>query len=244
MSRGRVKANKVLVKVWLFVLFFLPITTWLGFWQLERAEQKHDLLAEREQQSDAMPQSYKAGMPIKRFKLYELAGRYLDESFLLDNRQRQGTVGYELLSLFQLESGDKLLVNRGWLAAPKYRSEEPDFSTLKANARLVGYFYWSDKPLPESSADKEILDWKAVRVQSIPWLDLNNQFGGMAESVEFRLASEQQAGAQNISWKYAAVSPQKHKGYAVQWFAMAVALVVLGIWSSFTLREPQAERSK
>ena len=56
--------------------------------------------------------------------------------------------------------------------------------------------------------------------------------------------SEEQVGAQNIGWKYAVVSPQKHKGYAVQWFAMAVALVVLGVWSSFKLKGLQGNRSK
>ncbi len=236
MSRGRLKKNRVLLKVWLFVFLFLPITVGLGFWQLDRADYKQSLLEEQELHLEAKPTSYKTGLAIERFKPFKLEGRYLDESFLLDNRQRKGVVGYELLSLFQLDSGEKLLINRGWLAAPKYRSEEPAFSTPGTSVSLNGYFYWSDKPLPEFSAEQERLDWQAQRVQSIPWSELSRQFDGIAESVQFRLMSEEQVGAQNVGWKYAAVSPQKHNGYAVQWFAMAVALVVLGVWSSYKLK--------
>ncbi len=64
------------------------------------------------------------------FRRVHLYGQFDSaHSLLLDNRQRNGKVGIELLQPFQdRASGLWLLVNRGWLSWPD-RRVTPQFST-------------------------------------------------------------------------------------------------------------------
>jgi cytochrome oxidase assembly protein ShyY1 len=65
------------------------------------------------------------------FRRVRLHGQFdAAHSLLLDNRQRDGKVGVELLQPFQDQAaGLWLLVNRGWLPWPDRRTP-PQFTTL------------------------------------------------------------------------------------------------------------------
>ena len=51
---------------------------------------------------------------------------------------------------------------------------------------------------------------------------------------ELRLDVDQPAGFRR-DWPVVNVSPQKHKGYAVQWFTMAAALLLFAVFRSSNL---------
>lgn len=252
-SRG---SAKPLVFVWLFFLVFFPLMISLGFWQLERGEEKRVLLLEQQNQSQKVAKVYVPGESAQRFEPQVLAGIYENKHLLLDNRQHQGEVGYELLSLFRTEDSRYFLVNRGWLAAPRYRSqipvirppqsngfsEVPELIELDSGSRhsVKGYFYWPDKDLTVLGSDAESGMEKVGpniwRVQTLVWPLIAQRFGLEFDYPrEFRLASEDELGAENIYWSYAMMKPEKHDAYAFQWFSMAFALLVLAIFASFKL---------
>ena len=49
-----------------------------------------------------------------------------------------------------------------------------------------------------------------------------------------------QPGALRVDWEPINTQPEKHTGYAVQWFAMAIALVLFWVYSSLK-RDPAVE---
>ena len=50
-------------------------------------------------------------------------------------------------------------------------------------------------------------------------------------------------GLEQINWQPVTLSPETHRAYAVQWFFMAVVLVILFLLFSFRRSEIQHERS-
>jgi len=106
----------------LLVLALLPLLVWLGFWQLERSEQKRELLERQQARQEATPLTPEQldGSAEQAYARVYLQGSFdAAHSFLLDSRTRDGQVGVELLQPFYDEpSGRWLLINRGWLPWP------------------------------------------------------------------------------------------------------------------------------
>ncbi len=116
-------------KITILVALFLPALTYLGFWQLDRAEQKEKLLAFYEQQSELAhsPLAELDEVSKTKYRNVKVIGNYdIDHYWLLDNQPRQGKPGYEVIMPFRLNdtAGNErtLMVNRRWIKAEVNRS--------------------------------------------------------------------------------------------------------------------------
>ena len=129
-------------KVVLFVVCFLPILVNLAFWQLDRKEEKSQLLETYNQRRMADPQLL-SSLPEGGEHLYvraDVIGKYDNTSpLLLDNRVRRGRPGYEVISPFQTSDGQWLLVNRGWIGTGLDRSILPEINDIPGDVNLKGY---------------------------------------------------------------------------------------------------------
>jgi surfeit locus 1 family protein len=98
------------------------LTAWLGDWQLNRAAYKAEL-QQRIDLAAHQPPVRLAAEPVASadlvFYRVQAAGEFLTEAtILLDNRVRQGQVGYEVVTPLRLSGGaGAVLVNRGWVKA-------------------------------------------------------------------------------------------------------------------------------
>ena len=137
-------------KILVLVALLLPLLLCLGFWQLERAEEKRDLqgaLAARQLEVPAViAELGDKGADALAFRAVMLEGKFSSEyTVMLDNRIRQGRPGYEILQLFEDHSGTAVLVNRGWVEAPLKRDEFAralsDVPSLIGSRRLRGSVY-------------------------------------------------------------------------------------------------------
>src|SRR3989337_798228 len=88
----------------------------LGFWQLDRAEQKRAVEAAFTDSGERLAVTGDAVYPL--YQPLTATGRYLDErQFLIDNMILDGRLGYFVVTPFEYERGRPLLlVNRGWVA--------------------------------------------------------------------------------------------------------------------------------
>lgn len=242
---AQVSIKSSLVKVWLFVAVFFPLTLYLGFWQLDRAEQKEGLSNEMAQlaSSAAQPLVFSNDgasvtvnegsdeeREVSRYQPHEVTGKYLSSHFLLDNQLRQGRVGYEVLNAFEVRQGHVILVNRGWVPAPAYRDQLPSISAPEEEVVLTGYFYWPDKEMVQLSTQHEQQAEFASRLQVIDWRYIKQMLNEtLVVSSQFRLIDGKQSGAYQIDWKAHQMGPEKHFGYAFQWFSLAFALILLAL---------------
>lgn len=214
----------------ILVLMLFPCLIALGFWQLARADEKRLLLASHEAQQQASPINLdllerEANPAYKRVRLQG----YFDtrHTLLLDNRIRDGKVGVEVLQPFyDQSSGLWVLLNRGWLAWPD-RRVMPSFATpdtpltLQATVYVpLGEAFQLQKNPPSNEWPRLISEVKADAL----WQQLGR--GGLAYEVRL----EPGPASFQVSWPVIAMSPDKHTGYAVQWFALAAALLGLFIY--------------
>ena len=89
----------------LFTVFFLVVFVRLGFWQLERAEEKEAQRIAQAVSEDAQPMTLsQAQRERSRLsgQLIEDRGRFLEETvFLRENLILQRTVGFVVMRLFR-----------------------------------------------------------------------------------------------------------------------------------------------
>ncbi|RMQ49125.1 hypothetical protein ALQ04_00333 [Pseudomonas cichorii] len=214
----------------LLVLALLPLLVMLGFWQLDRAAEKRGILSHYAERQAAEPGDSALMLEAEdaAYRRVHLQG-YFDaaHSLLLDNSTRDGKAGVELLQPFMDQpSGLWLWVNRGWLPWPDRRSP-PLFTTpdqpQALNARIhvphgEGFQLHTDAPTEA---------WPRLVTVVMPdrlWGELGRK--GYAH--ELRL--EPGNAAYRVDWPVVAMEPQKHVGYAVQWFALATTLLGLCLY--------------
>jgi len=203
----------------------------LGFWQLHRAQEKRSLMAQYAlgQQSIADLTAENAHS-LPRYQHIRLRGHYDSaHQVLLDNMPsndpaQRGRPGYRVLTPFALQDGQWILVDRGWLASGTSRTVLPDVEVGEEPRELSGQL--DLLPRPGMQLDQSSLgaagSWPRVlnfpqaatleRVLQRPLLpglvlldpDLDNGFKRLWE-IRFP------------------IGPQRHVGYAVQWFALAAA---------------------
>lgn len=231
-------------KLSLFTAVFLPLLLGLGAWQLERGRDKAVLEARI---ADRMAQPARSVEPaqlgaVEAYAPVIVRGRYrTDRRVLLDNRTHQGRAGYELLVPLMPLSGEGpgVLVNLGWLPAPRSRAElpAPTLPTLPVSVR--GTVASADAGAPVFGAVAEGGRWP-LRVQRI-------EPGRIAELAGLRLvepllvAAPGSPGGRTHTWAPVRMSADTHYGYAAQWFGLATVLALGWLIASLPRRRRGAE---
>lgn len=214
------------LRLTLFTAVLFPTMVALGFWQLQRAEQKRELASEFDQRM-ALPVQHLAALPAPERLDYRpvWVNGDADEArqLLLDNQLNQGRFGYQVLTPVRLNSGEWLLLNRGWIAGDPSRRTLPSIPPL-GRGPWRGHIYTpSSKGL--SLPLEQQTTWPRV-VQRLPDTPLATWYGSAPLPFMVRLSAED-ADALHVDWQAVNTRPEMHTGYAVQWFSMASVLLLL-----------------
>jgi len=224
----------------LIVLLTLFVSA--GIWQLGRAGEKYDLKAAfsagsltavvQQLVEDSEAEDY-------RFRRFELQGHYDSRhQILLDSIVAGGRTGYQVLTPFYTD-GKTVMVNRGWIAAAPDRDILPAIDVpgeartirvrlnrfpvpgIRLTAPLNNSNIWPQRML--FPAREEIA---AALDKSVPDYQL--------------LLEPDEADGYLRDWRAVDVGPERHYGYAFQWFAFAVMAFV--IFCVLTIRWNQQHR--
>lgn len=230
----------------------LPLLVGLGLWQLEREEEKRTL-AERFEQRQEQP-----AVDIRRlddtrddlaYRPVLMRGHYVRGQYLLqDNRIQQGRFGYEVIALFRL-AGDAgyVLVNRGWIPGDPARRSLPDPVQPSGKLEVRGQIYVPpDPPYLLTEQDVPVNSWPRV-IQALETDSLVPALQGRLDASVFSRSVRVDAGepgALSVDWRVVNLSPETHRGYAVQWFAMAAVLLLFFVYRSSNLRQVLRHRSR
>jgi cytochrome oxidase assembly protein ShyY1 len=230
---------------WRLLVFsgvFLPLLVSLGVWQLNRAEEKQVLLEQWQQEAENLAWQDMVSGDLTSGRPVTLTGMYGSRNWLLDNRTREGAPGYEVLTEFRPLEGPPVVINRGWVQAPRTRAELPDIATPEGIFTLEGRI--SDYPVPPVLVDQPAAEdqWPR-RVQSLSEQAARLEIPELPDRI-VRLSGEGQPGAYRADWEPDLMGPQTHYGYATQWFALAVALTILTVVASYRKRELSKDRSQ
>jgi surfeit locus 1 family protein len=217
-------------------LALLIALVWLGTWQLHKADEKREFLAEFERIAAAGHQPLDLSVrpwEALRFRPVEFHGRYLPErQFLLDNQVRNGRVGYQVITPAVHEgSGLVLLVERGWVPRESVPGRLPDVvSGLPATRGQVrGQVH---VPFSEGYRLGDMDDgspgWPRV-VQYMDFDAMGERLGREVAPITIRLDPDLPHGFPRDWQLVFPMTAERHLAYAVQWYAMALALVVIAV---------------
>lgn len=198
----------------------LPLLLALGLWQLDREAGKRALL--NAYQSRAAAPAVPLGslpVPPEAFTRVVLQGQFLPQWWRLGPRIRHGQQGEEILQGFALDAGGQVLVNRGW--QPAGRLPDAPGGTL----RLSTSVHHTATQL-EVRACTQARDACQVVSEGLP--------DGPWYPALFRLEPDA-PGALQAQWVVTAMPPERHRGYAVQWFGLALALCICNLFAHSNL---------
>ena len=237
-------------------IVLLVLLVSLGFWQLDRAQQKRKLLSSlkngpasntvlatnlddglkllsgvqnsRVQQSDHPKQ----GADTRPKKVgVKLLGRFHPRFNLLqDNQFYQGQLGYRVFSLFEeKDSTRSLWIDRGWVAQGRDKNQHPSIPSIKGEVAVKGNLaHWSiNEWQPEI---KTITSWPLVVIRPINQV-INKQIEReLGRQVSTAILTVESTSPYVFTFSERIknlMSPEKHTAYAFQWFSLALTLVLL-----------------
>ncbi len=218
----------------LAVLFLALFGTFvgLGFWQLDRADQRRELFGAFAEGSAATAATALIGgdaLAERRYERLQLSGRFLSSrQVLLDWVTHAGRVGYQVLTPF-LPAGSEqwIVVNRGWIAAAPDRGELPVLDVAERERTIVGQIDALPRPGLRLDVPEETRSRSWPRALLFPTFDeLEAELELPLVDYQLLLAADQVDGFVR-EWQPRALTPERHVGYALQWFSLAAALVAI-----------------
>ena len=220
----------------LATLVLLVILAWLGIWQLHRADYKRALLTQYRQVTTLRPVSLNQALvsggldALPRYRHVQARGHYDSaHQVLLQEMQHHGQVGYEVLTPFVLEPQQRtILVDRGFLGVSPTVKRLPDVNVASDTRTLYGVL--GILPVPGIRLGKETVPAGWPKLMLYPrYRNLAGLYGNTLLRPVLLLDAAQADGFVR-DWKPdIGFPPLRHDAYALQWFALALALFIIWI---------------
>jgi len=204
----------------------------LGNWQSRRAEEKQRLASELATQAALPPldmQLVKEGKAPAYFRSVQMTGSFIAQwPIYLDNRPYQGKAGFYLLMPFKLKDSEQiLLIMRGWLPRDvQNRLQLPITPTPKGELQLEGKVRESVGHVMQLGSEPALQS--GVIRQNIEVAELSKASGLRLENFIIEQTSETADGLIR-DWPQASLGIEKHRGYAFQWYGLAVTALLFFI---------------
>lgn len=233
-------------KAWAGVLTALLVAAFvsLGWWQVGRAQEKRAMMDSFEQ--GAVTSVVLDGAVIDELPRYQhvsAEGEYEPaQQILLDNMPSStGRPGYRVLTPLQRgTAGRILLVDRGWVPLGATRQQTPAVAVDAGPRTVAGRLDVLPAPGLRVGTAQAPGETGWPRVLNFPTqADVEAALGQPVESRILLLDASSPDGYQR-NWRPSVGFPsERHLGYAIQWFALAVTLIV--IFVALSLEKASAE---
>ena len=234
------------VLAWALALLGIAVFTRLGFWQLERMHEKQAMLAAAHAVVDQrVVRPLSVAADPQRVRAYDWSsadGQFIDApAVLLDNQSRAGRIGARAYRVFQPAdlSAPPVLVELGWLPVPgdRHMPAIPRIATPLHVAGLLapppsgGFADAAAVPQADGSLLTITLD--------LPLLRDTLHLPTLAPRV-LKLDPALPIGyPRDLDILPNTLPPERHLGYAVQWFGLALTVLVTALVLTFRKSRPR-----
>ena len=222
-----------------FVIFFLPILLYLGYWQISRGFEKKAIW-EAYSINKTLPPIQEKELSLYKiedlfYRSVVIQGSYINDSFLLDNRVYRSKKGYEIFTPFKSEDQAVYLVNRGW--TNNYRDHP--FKAPEGKHLIEGIISPFDK-YGLNLSETEIEESFPVVVQELTHSSASKLLGNnlSIEKIVIQLSAASKGAFEPI-WGPTELKAPRHWGYAAQWLGLALVLVILYFYYGY--KEPSKQ---
>jgi surfeit locus 1 family protein len=208
----------------------------LGFWQIDRADQKNVLNSNyTDRQQEAIIVLDKNNVIDEKSSLLwrkvEFEGSFINkQNIILDNQIFNQIAGFNIITPFKIKGSDSLvLINRGWHPNLKNRETLPIINEISGERLLQGHI--ASFPVSGIKLGKnniETLNSQIFRFQRLDAAELNYFFS--AKMMPYMIYLDPIIDKELYgNFKLPAPDSQKNYGYAFQWFAFAITLLIIFI---------------
>jgi cytochrome oxidase assembly protein ShyY1 len=208
----------------------------LGNWQLRRAEQKLALQQQMLTRAEFVPFNLNALTPVQppeEFRRVVAEGEFISSwAVYLDNRPYQGRAGFYLLMPFKLMGSEQsVLVMRGWFPRDAINREHiPTIAVPEGVIHLEGRVRASTGKL------LQLGEAAALQPGSIAQnVDVAEFARASRLSLQTFIIEQTNDTADGLvrDWPIPSVGIDKHKGYAFQWYGLALVAAVFFLLTGF-----------
>jgi surfeit locus 1 family protein len=215
-------------------LFFFILFCLLGVWQLHRYHYKKILLAEYAARLTSSPAQFNAvshnsNLEALQFKKIEVTGRYLNDlNILIQNRMYHEQMGYEVLTPLKVQGEKKLLlIDRGWVKETN-EHQPPVIASINSTQKMIGYIKLVNER--QFILGQNVLEpnQKPLVIQKINIEELSKLTNQSFFPFILRVTQTEPNSLNSFvrDWEITTVPPERHMGYAIQWFLMAFVLLI------------------
>ena len=211
-------------------LIVIAILVSLGLWQLDRKYQKEQRLSSIEtaatQSSVSLPQVLDDPESFLDY-IVDASGEFQNKIFFIDNKLYGGRSGFHVLTPLTTNSG-VVIVNLGWVPADAPRPALPQV-TIPTDNSVSGILYTPK----DNVLIKETNQQFGVFPVLLQQVDLGIISMHLSQPVlPFTLRMQPAQNSEFVrDWQVVVMSPEKHLGYAIQWFGLAIAALTIFLLS-------------
>jgi len=208
----------------------------LGNWQLRRAEQKLALQEQMLMRAEFAPVNSNALAPEQipeEFRRVVAKGEFIASwAVYLDNRPYQGRAGFYLLMPFKLAGSEQsVLVMRGWFPRDAINREHiPTITVPEGVTHLEG------RVRASTGKVMQLGEAAALQPGSIAQnVDVEEFARASKLSLQTFIIEQTNDAADGLvrDWPIPSVGIDKHKGYAFQWYSLALVAAVFFLLTGF-----------
>ena len=231
--------NRYWVVRWPWVLINLLVLApllGLSFWQWQRAAEKTQTLARiaNWQQQGAVDIARLAMINAtgRDGVQMDFIGRWLAPmAWLVDNKMVNGRIGYDVVIAVEdvsaVANSSALLLNLGWVAAPLQRDLLPAVN-IPAELHVQGIFRTRITGVLLGTN----IENKGVWPMRIQQVDLESLSVHLNRPLIPGLTYQEKNSPFLIHYRPVILPPERHKAYALQWFLLAIAVIVIALLAS------------
>jgi len=202
----------------------------MGKWQADKAEYKEDLRSKimaRKNLPVIGIQELPATQDERLFLPVRIDGRYdTQHTFLLDNKILDGRVGYDVYTPLKMPDGRAILINRGFLPLGATRQDLPQIETPGELLTVRGLLDKTpSRTIVLADNVNQVSSWPAV-LQYIDVEEITVMLGYPVFNMVLWLDKDENHGFTR-TLPVLSLDSAKNTGYAFQWYAMALALLII-----------------
>ena len=222
--------NNFKSKILIFAIIFVPITISLGIWQIERANEKKLIIANYDKLLVSAPVALQKNQMLNNWQPIETTGTYEDTIVYEDNAINNGKAGFKVYHLFRNDDGTFIFIHRGFIERNLIKNNLPEVEIPTEKKSIYGTTLFKQnntfvKNIEES--DSRIIQEfnPSLLIDKYPMLK-DKYLHPFLFNLDIRDVNKYQPIEKPVN-----MTASKHIGYAIQWFGLCAALIILTIYA-------------
>ena len=222
--------NNFKSKILILAIIFVPITISLGMWQIERANEKKLIIANYDKLLVSAPIALQKNQMLNNWQPIETTGTYEDTIVYEDNAINNGKAGFKVYHLFRNDDGTFIFIHRGFIERNLIKNNLPEVEIPAEKKSIYGTTLFKQnnafvKNIEESDS-RIIQEFNAsLLIDKYPMLK-DKYLHPFLFNLDLRDVNKYQPIEKPVN-----MTASKHIGYAIQWFGLCAALIILTIYA-------------